>query len=194
MHVHLLGGIDGVGLDILGYQKYLNALLYAGVTTVMDTGNVAPFILQLGRKCAPAACSGPSIYCVGPLLDGADPVWPALSVAVVSKDQVPRLVASLAAEKVDFIKLYVGLSDQLVRTISAEAGKHNVRTIIDQWRRNGSADIAQEGHRRLRALSVASDQRRDDRDVQGAQCISDFHARGAGIDPGAALRGLVFSG
>ena len=35
--------IDLVGLDILGYQKYLNALLYAGVTTVMNTGNVEPF-------------------------------------------------------------------------------------------------------------------------------------------------------
>jgi imidazolonepropionase-like amidohydrolase len=145
MHVHLLGGTNGVGLDILGYQKYLNALLYAGVTTVMDTGNVPPFILQLREEVRAGRVLGPRIYCVGPLVDGADPVWPALSVAVASKDQVPRLVASLAAEKVDFIKLYVGLSDQLVRTISAEAGKRNIRTIIDQWSRNGSADIAQEG-------------------------------------------------
>lgn len=145
MHVHLLGGTNGVGLDILGYQKYLNALLYAGVTTVMDTGNVEPFILQLRAEVRAGRVLGPRIYCVGPLVDGGDPVWPALSVAVVSKDQVPRLVASLAAEKVDFIKLYVGLSDQLVRTISAEAAKHQVRTIIDQWLRNGSADIAQEG-------------------------------------------------
>jgi imidazolonepropionase-like amidohydrolase len=145
MHVHLLGGTNGVGLDILGYQKYLNALLYAGVTTVLDTGNVPPFILQLREEVRAGRVLGPRIYCVGPLVDGADPVWPALSVAVASKDQVPRLVASLAAEKVDFIKLYVGLSDQLVRTISAEASRHNIRTIIDQWLRNGSADIAQEG-------------------------------------------------
>lgn len=145
MHVHLLGGTNGVGLDILGYQKYLNALLYAGVTTVMDTGNVEPFILQLREEVRAGRVLGPRIYCVGPLIDGADPVWPALSFAVASKDQVPRLVASLAAERVDFIKLYVGLSDQLVRTISAEAARHGVRTIIDQWMRNGSADIAQEG-------------------------------------------------
>jgi imidazolonepropionase-like amidohydrolase len=145
MHVHLLGGIDGVGLDILGYQKYLNALLYAGVTTVMDTGNVEPFVLQLRAAVRAGLVLGPRIYCVGPILDGADPVWPALSMAISSKDQVPRIVESLAGEKVDFIKLYVGLSDQLIHAISAEAGKHNVRTIIDQWRRNGSADIAQEG-------------------------------------------------
>jgi imidazolonepropionase-like amidohydrolase len=145
MHVHLLGGTDGVGLDILGYQKYLNALLYAGVTTVMDTGNVEPFVLQLRSAVRSGLVLGPRIYCVGPILDGADPVWPALSVAIASKDQVPRIVESLAGEKVDFIKLYVGLSDQLIRTISAEAKKRGVRTIIDQWRRNGSADVAEEG-------------------------------------------------
>ncbi|MGA2341788.1 MAG: amidohydrolase family protein [Steroidobacteraceae bacterium] len=145
MHVHLLGGTNGVGLDILGYQKYLNALLYAGVTTVMDTGNVEPFILQLREEVRAGRVLGPRIYCVGPLVDGADPVWPALSFAVASKDQIPRLVSHLAAEKVDFIKLYVGLSDQLVRTISAEASKRDIRTIIDQWLRNGSGDIAQEG-------------------------------------------------
>jgi imidazolonepropionase-like amidohydrolase len=145
MHVHLLGGTDGVGLDILGYQKYMNALLYAGVTTVMDTGNVEPFVLQLRAAVRAGLVLGPRIYCVGPILDGADPVWPALSMAISSKDQVPRIVESLAGEKVDFIKLYVGLSDQLIHSISAEAKKRNVRTIIDQWRRNGSADIAQEG-------------------------------------------------
>jgi imidazolonepropionase-like amidohydrolase len=145
MHLHLLGGIDGLGFDMLGYQKYLNALLYAGVTTVMDTGNVEPFILQLRAEVAAGRVLGPRIYCVGPILDGADPVWPPLSVAIASKDQVPRIVAGLAEEKVDFIKLYVGLSDTLIRTISAEARKLGVRTIIDQWSRNGSADIATEG-------------------------------------------------
>jgi imidazolonepropionase-like amidohydrolase len=145
MHVHLLGGTNGVGLDILGYQKYLNALLYAGVTTVMDTGNIVPFILQLRAEVQAGRVLGPRIYCVGPLVDGADPVWPALSVAIASKDQVPRVVATLADEKVDFVKLYVGLSDQLVRAISTEANRRGLRTIIDQWLRNGSADLAQEG-------------------------------------------------
>jgi imidazolonepropionase-like amidohydrolase len=142
MHVHLVGGTDGLGTDLLGYQRYLNALLYAGVTTVMDTGNVPLFVLQLRAEVAAHRVLGPRIYCVGPILDGADPVWPAISLSVTSKDQVPRLVESLAGDHVDFIKLYVGLSDPLIRTISAEAKKHGLRTIIDQWQRNGSADIA----------------------------------------------------
>src|SRR5215469_13535034 len=36
MHVHLTGGWDGISADMLGYQRYMNALLYAGVTTVLD--------------------------------------------------------------------------------------------------------------------------------------------------------------
>src|SRR6184192_1150361 len=47
MHVHLLGGWDGHAVDMLGYRRYMNALLYAGVTTVLDTGNVQPYIVQL---------------------------------------------------------------------------------------------------------------------------------------------------
>jgi Amidohydrolase family len=54
-------------------------------------------------------------------------------------------VATLAEEQVDFVKLYVGLSDPLIRAISAEAGKRGMRTIIDQWTRNGSVDIAGDG-------------------------------------------------
>ncbi len=145
MHVHLLGGSNGLGLDVLGYRRYLNALLYAGVTTVLDTGNLPPFVFQLRSENALGHVPGPRIYCVGPILDGADPVWPAISIPLASKDQVPRIVASLAEDHADFIKLYVGLSDPLVRFISAEAKKKGLRTIIDQWMRNGSADLAQTG-------------------------------------------------
>jgi hypothetical protein len=46
MHVHLQGAWDGTSVDLLGYQRYLNAMLYAGVTTLLDTGNYQPWILQ----------------------------------------------------------------------------------------------------------------------------------------------------
>jgi imidazolonepropionase-like amidohydrolase len=111
------------------------------VTTVLDTGNIPPLILQLRAAVAAGTVLGPRIYCVGPLLDGADPAWPPLSVAVVSKYQVPHIVEQLKSENVDLVKLYVGLSDPLVRAISDEAKKQNLRTIIDQWRRNGSTDL-----------------------------------------------------
>jgi imidazolonepropionase-like amidohydrolase len=145
MHVHLTGGWDGVSADLLGYQLYMNSLLYAGVTTVLDTGDVEPYILQLRQEIAAGRVLGPRIYCVGPLVDGPDPFWPPISRAVVSVDQVPTLVKQLAAEKVDLIKLYAGLSDAEILAISTEAKKYNLRTIIDVHRRNGSIDVMQEG-------------------------------------------------
>jgi imidazolonepropionase-like amidohydrolase len=145
MHVHLTGGWDGIAADMLGYHRYMNALLYAGVTTVLDTGNVESYVLQLRAETAAGRLLGPRIYCVGPLVDGPDPFWPELSRAVVSQDQVSGLVHQLAAEKVDLIKLYAGLSDLEVQAISTEAKKYNLRTIIDAHSRNGSADLMQAG-------------------------------------------------
>jgi len=145
MHIHLTGGWDGVSADMLGYRRYLNALLYAGVTTVLDTGNVESYVLQLRAETAAGRLLGPRIYCVGPLVDGPDPFWPELSRAVVSQSQIPWLVQQLAAEKVDLIKLYAGLSDLEIQAISTEAKKYNLRTIIDQHSRNGSSDLMQEG-------------------------------------------------
>jgi len=145
LHVHLVGGWDGENTDILGYQNYMNALLYAGVTTVLDTGNVPPFVLQLRAAIANGQVLGPRIYCVGPLIDGADPVWGPISVALTSRSQVPKVVSQLAAEKVDLVKLYAGLSDLQVQEMSAEAKKHDLRTVIDQWSRNGSMDLMNEG-------------------------------------------------
>ena len=145
MHVHLTGGWDGETTDLLGYQNYMNSLLYSGVTTVLDTGNVPPFVLQLRLAIASGVVQGPRLYCVGPILDGADPVWGPIAVAVSSKYQVPSVVEQLKTDDVDLIKLYVGLSDRLVRAISAEAKKKQLRTIIDQWNRNGSMDLMDDG-------------------------------------------------
>jgi imidazolonepropionase-like amidohydrolase len=145
MHVHLTGGWDGIAADMLGYHRYMNALLYAGVTTVLDTGNVESYVLQLRAETAAGRLLGPRIYCVGPLVDGPDPFWPELSRSVVSQDQVPRLVRQLAAEKVDLIKLYAGLSDLEVQAISTEAKKYKLRTILDAHSRNGSTQLMREG-------------------------------------------------
>jgi imidazolonepropionase-like amidohydrolase len=70
MHAHLTGGWDGISSDLLGFPKYLNALLYSGVTTVLDTGNVQDYILQMRQEVAAGRLLGPRIYCAGALIDG----------------------------------------------------------------------------------------------------------------------------
>jgi hypothetical protein len=145
MHVHLVGGWDGHAVDMLGYRRYLNALLYAGVTTVLDTGNVQPYVVQMRDEVAAGRLAGPRIYCVGALVDGADPAWPPLSYAVGSVGQVEPVVKALKRDRVDFIKAYVGLSHPVLERLVEEGHKVSLRVIIDQWQRNGSTDLIDDG-------------------------------------------------
>jgi hypothetical protein len=145
MHVHLLGGWDGHAVDMLGYRRYMNALLYAGITTVLDTGNVQPYIVQLRAETAAGRLLGPHIYCVGGLVDGADPAWPPLSYAVASVGQVAPVVKALKRDNVDLIKGYVGLSHSVLQRLVEEGRKVSLRVIVDQWQRNGSPDLVEDG-------------------------------------------------
>jgi len=145
MHVHLTGGWDGETTDMLGYQRYLNALLYAGVTTVLDTGNVQPYVLQLRQETSSGRLLGPRIYCAGALIDGPDPIWPEISISVSSASQIPSLVQREKSLGVDVIKAYGGLSVPEVTRLAAEGKKVGLRVFIDQGRRNGSVDLMNAG-------------------------------------------------
>ena len=145
MHVHLTGGWDGVSSDLLGYRRYLNALLYAGVTTVLDTGNVQDYILQMRQEVAAGRLPGPRIYCAGALIDGSDPAWPPISFAVSSVAQIPGIVHRQKRDGVDLIKAYQGLSIPMVTMLASEAKKSGLSVIIDQWSRNGSIDLIRTG-------------------------------------------------
>ena len=145
LHVHLQGAWDGIGVDLLGYQRYFNSLLYSGVTTVLDTGNYQPWILQLRQEQAAGRLLAPQIYCVGAMLDAADPAWPDLAYAVSSRAQIPGIVRRDKLARVDMIKGYANLSDRMLRSLVEEAAKENIRVVIDQWERNGSPDLVSTG-------------------------------------------------
>jgi imidazolonepropionase-like amidohydrolase len=145
MHVHLQGAWDGTSVDLLGYQRYLNAMLYSGITTLMDTGNYQPWILQLRQEQAAGRLLAPRIYCVGAMIDAAEPAWPDLAYAVASPSQIPSIIARDKNAHVDLIKAYKNLSDSFLHRLTEEAGKTGLRVIIDQWERNGSPDVVRTG-------------------------------------------------
>ena len=145
LHVHLQGGWNGVDNDILGYQHYLNGLLYAGVTTVLDTGNYQPWILQLRQEQAAGRLLAPRIYCVGAMIDGVDPTWPDLQYALASEFQIPALVDRDKQARVDMIKAYGKLSIVLLRSLAEKAHKAGIRVVVDMWERNGSPDVSEAG-------------------------------------------------
>jgi len=145
MHVHLQGGWDGISVELLGYQRYFNAMLYSGITTILDTGNYQPWVLQLRQEVASGHVLGPRIYCVGAMIDAADPAWPDLAYAVSSRAQIPGFVERDKRAGVDLLKGYANLSDRMLRLLVEHAHKVGLRVIIDQWERNGSPDLVQTG-------------------------------------------------
>jgi hypothetical protein len=123
----------------------MNALLYAGVTTVLDTGNVQPYILQIRQEVASGRLLGPRIYCAGALIDGPDPIWPEVSLSISSASQIPALVHREKSIGVDVLKAYAGLSVPEVTRLAAEGKKVGLRVLVDQGRRNGSIDLMNVG-------------------------------------------------
>jgi len=130
MHVHMCGGWDGVSVDILGYQRYLNSLLYAGVTTVLDMGNIVPFSLQMRQEINAGRIKGPRIITAGPLIDGPDPIWPPITYSVSSMEIIPKFVKQLKNQGVDFIKAYAGLTEEMVKKLVTEAHKEELQVFI----------------------------------------------------------------
>jgi imidazolonepropionase-like amidohydrolase len=145
LHVHLMGGWDGEAMDMLGYQRYLDALLYAGVTTVLDLGNSLPFIQQIAQEVKAGRIPGPAVHMAGPLIDGPDPLWPPLSIAVSSDAQIPGYVRQLKRAQVDVIKGYSGLSEPALRALVEAAAAESLRVFVDMGPDNGTASVAQTG-------------------------------------------------
>jgi imidazolonepropionase-like amidohydrolase len=132
-------------MDMLGYQRYLNALLYAGVTTVLDLGNSLPFIQQIHQEAQAGRIPGPRVYMAGPLVDGADPLWPPLSMAVSSIAQIPAYIRQLKQAHVDLVKGYGGLAVPMLSALVEAAAAESLRVVVDMWQDNGTAVIARTG-------------------------------------------------
>ena len=144
-HVHLQGGWDGERADYLNYSRYLDSLLYSGVTAVLDTGNSMAFITQLKQEIKAGRLRGPMVFCVGPMIDSTDPIWPSLAEPLASYGDVPRLIKRLVDNHVDMVKGYAGLSDLHLTALAQEAKKVNLRVIADVWERNGSISASRTG-------------------------------------------------
>ena len=145
LHVHLQGGWDGERADYLNFSRYLDSLLYGGVTSVLDTGNSMAFITQLKQEINAGRLRGPRVFCVGPMIDSTDPIWPSLAESLGSYGQAPRLIKRLVDNHVDMVKGYAGLSDLHLTALAQEARKVNLRVIADVWERNGSISASRTG-------------------------------------------------
>ncbi len=145
MHTHLSGGWDGESADYLGYRLTMGALLYNGVTTVLDPGDVTSYVKQLRDEIRGGRLAGPRIYYTGLVLDGPKPVWPDISGAIGTVDQAGHFVHQMKEAGATFIKAYGGLSTDMVKAVVDAATQDSIRVLADVWQRNGTLADAQTG-------------------------------------------------
>lgn len=108
-------------------QFFFERFLAAGVTSIRDMGGDLAVAKTARRTLAACPAAGPNLWFPGPFLDGPQPVDPALSVAIATEDQARSAVRSLAAEGVDFIKVYSLLAPDLLEVVLDEARRHGKR-------------------------------------------------------------------
>jgi imidazolonepropionase-like amidohydrolase len=108
-HVHLPGGNAAA--------PFLAQLAAFGTTTVRDTASA---LTALRDRIARGEVVGPRLLAAGALIDGKDPFF-GFAVRATTEAEVRAIVRRQAAQKVDFIKLYVGLPPAVVRAAIEEA-------------------------------------------------------------------------
>jgi imidazolonepropionase-like amidohydrolase len=119
MHAHTTG-------NPLKWKIHHLYLAY-GVTTVRDTGGNLTLLRLLREQLEQNSHVGPRIFFAGPLLDGATPVWPPMSIMVDTPIRARAAVEFLASQGVDFIKIYNWVPEASLRAILESAHQHGLR-------------------------------------------------------------------
>ena len=100
------------------------ALLAGGVTTIRDTGNDLEWILDQRARHRNDPTLGPTILCCGHLHDGPEVYWKRIGRAHADADAVRESVRKHAAAGADAIKLYGGLTPELLTAAVDEGHRH----------------------------------------------------------------------
>jgi imidazolonepropionase-like amidohydrolase len=119
MHVHLL------------WEPALEAgfplCVANGVTGVRDMHTHVPFdqVQKWRREVEAGERVGPRFVFAGPIVDGRRPIWPG-SVAAGDAATARKAVRDLKASRVDFVKVYEGLSREAYFAIADEAKNEGI--------------------------------------------------------------------
>lgn len=135
-HAHV--GIGPVGFEMEGEapviysspsdaiaDKTLDTLLKYGVTTARDPGGSTKITIAAKRRLQAEKIAGPQLFVAGDIIDTTR--FDNLAATVTTPDDVRAEVARQVEAGVDWIKLYTGLSKEMVTAGIDEAHAHNVK-------------------------------------------------------------------
>ncbi len=111
--------------DADGVASFLAQLVAFGTTTLCAPANPR---VQLRELIAGGKVLGPRLLVAGTLIDGKESIY-GFAARVASEAEIRDVVRRQAGEKVDFIKLYVGLPPALCSAAVQEAHGRGLRVI-----------------------------------------------------------------
>jgi imidazolonepropionase-like amidohydrolase len=147
MHVHINGGWANGTLPDKEYQpqyddesvqRSLSGHLYAGVTTILDTGSERPeWTLEIRDQIRRGERIGPRAFIVGPVWTQTPSGWGGdAPTKVTDLESIPEQMKWYVDNDIEIIKLYTGMSPQAAQFVVAEAHKNGIRAIADFWKMN----------------------------------------------------------
>jgi imidazolonepropionase-like amidohydrolase len=95
----------------------LSLYLANGVTTLRNPGGNITLLRLTRERLARGELLGPRLFFSGPLLDGAPPVWPGMSLVVDTPQRARSAVNFLADQGADFVKVYNNVKEPELRMI-----------------------------------------------------------------------------
>lgn len=121
---YLLPGLWDMHVHVGGDERALQAMLAAGVTGLRDMGGDLAKLAEVRRRIDTGRLNGPSLVYAGPMLRGpksATDASDAESLVIRTPDEGRRAVESLAARRVDFVKVHEDLSRDAFVAIAGAA-------------------------------------------------------------------------
>ena len=128
MHAHVAGVLKNSFNYSLAVET-LSTLLDYGVTTIRNPGGPTEKSIYLREEIFSNEIHGPQILTAGDLLNSPQEIVPFVEKKVSTEIEVRTEVKRQATMGVDFIKLYVGLTPNLVSAAIDEAHLNGIRAI-----------------------------------------------------------------
>jgi len=107
--------------------KYLPLFLANGITSIRDLGNSSDKIFELRDKIKNREIVAPDLYICGPILEGDPPYWGKAFWTIKTEEEGIKAVKNLSSKKVDFIKTYHTLPNNIFLAILDQATKDNLK-------------------------------------------------------------------
>ena len=130
-----------------GMQRYIEANLYAGVTTILEVGGDDDVSTRFRDEVASGKRLGPTIHTVGTMIEDL-PTNTQGVLQLTSREvqaEITGILDRKAERGIEIVKLYAGITPWQARHITAAARQRDMRVIVDFWCLNNSQETTQIG-------------------------------------------------